>query len=343
MKKDIPIFVTGGTGFVGSYILQKLLHQGYRNVKALRRENSPRTMVSSFKDQVAWVEGDVLDVSFLSEHLNGTEWVFHAAAVVSMDFRDYKEMIKTNVEGTANMVNCSLAAGVRKFLHVSSIAALGNPNPGERMVDESTVLEKSGQCDGYAISKYRSEREVWRAIAEGLNAIIVNPSIVLGSGTWKKGSASIFRRIYHGLKFYPTGSSGFVDVRDVARFSVQLMEENIHSERFILSGENWSFQDLLNTIARNFKKKAPNIQINSYIAIMAVLKEWLASRITGSPQQATRTSIKIVQNEIEYDNRKSVDLLNIEYTPIDRTIAETVAQFMQTVPKGLSTARLPPL
>ena len=343
MNKDIPIFITGGTGFIGSYLIRELLSQGYRNISAIRRSTSHRAMVASFEDQVRWIEGDILDVSLLSDCLINVDWVFHAAALVSMDPRDYNKMLKTNIEGTANMVNCSMAAGVDKFLHISSIAALGKPEAGKKWVGEANVWEKSSQTDGYAISKYKAEKEVWRAMAEGLKAVVVNPSIVLGSGIWKKGSANIFYRIYRGLKFYPTGSSGFVDVRDVARFSVQFMQHKVHGERFILNGENRTFLDLLNTVAQNFKRKGPNIAINPFTGFIAVSKEWLFSRLTGTRQQATWSTLKSIQRDVEYCNRKSREYLNADYTSINRTISETVKQFQQLVHEGLPPAMLPPL
>ncbi|MBK8704119.1 MAG: NAD-dependent epimerase/dehydratase family protein [Saprospiraceae bacterium] len=187
MRNATPdILVTGGTGFIGSYLLRYLVQNGYTRIRALRRPNSKMDMVAEIQDKIEWVECDLLDVLGLEEAMEGIRYVYHCAALVSMNRRDAQRLIEVNREGTANMVNWSLEKGVEKFLHVSSIAAIGH-NKHAEFIDENCHWERSGKLSYYALSKYQAEQEVWRGVAEGLNAVVVNPSVVLGSGRWKEG------------------------------------------------------------------------------------------------------------------------------------------------------------
>jgi len=239
MQKDIPIFVSGGTGFLGSYLLRYLIQKDYTNIFALKRSDSSMALVASVQDKIKWIEGDILDVVLLEEIMEQVKLVYHCAAMVSFDPKDYNQLMQVNVEGTANMVNAALAAGVDKFLHVSSIAALGR-NKNNSQVDEDSKWQRNKFNTNYSISKYLSEQEVWRGIHEGLNATIINPSTILGSGFWEKGTGQLFTQVMQGLKFYPQGTTGFVDVRDVARLMIIMMESETLSERVLANGDNLS-------------------------------------------------------------------------------------------------------
>ncbi|MCB0663136.1 MAG: NAD-dependent epimerase/dehydratase family protein, partial [Saprospiraceae bacterium] len=258
MEKDAPILVTGGTGFVGSYLLRYLVEKGYSNVFALKRETSPMDMVAPVQDKIKWLTGDLLDVPFLEEALEGKSYVFHCAAVVSFKIGESDEMIRINEEGTANIVNVSNFHGIKKLVHVSSIAALGRPKDGA-WINEKTSWETSKLNTNYAISKFLSELQVWRGIAEGLTAAIVNPSLILGGGFWDKGTAQMFPTLDKELPFYTPGGSGVVDVRDVAKFMILLMESEEHSKRFLLNSENVTYLELFSKIANQIGKKAPSI------------------------------------------------------------------------------------
>jgi nucleoside-diphosphate-sugar epimerase len=235
------ILITGATGLVGSHLTFDLVSKGWQ-VMALKRPDSDLTMIRNvfrlYSDEpevlfsrINWVEGDLMDVYLLEDSLQEGDDVYHCAALVSFLPGDRKKLMRVNTEGTANLVNAALEKKVRKLCYVSSIAALGRPEHQDDVIDERLVWKTSRNNSNYAVSKYGGEREVWRGIAEGLNSVIVNPGIILGVAGPTQGSSRIFNVVWEGLKFYPTGKNGFVDVRDVARAMLQLMESNISNEK----------------------------------------------------------------------------------------------------------------
>ncbi|MFY8013363.1 MAG: NAD-dependent epimerase/dehydratase family protein, partial [Saprospiraceae bacterium] len=232
-NKSKRILVTGGTGFLGSYLLRFLVQHGYTNIRAIKRKNSSLDLVGDIANQIDWVEGELTDWFFLSDCFEDIDWVFHVAALVSFDARDYKEMQLINVRVTADLVNLSLDNHIQKFCFVSSIAALGRSKVGETL-DESAVWKHSPYNSRYGMSKFLGEQEVWRGMAEGLSAVIVNPGMILGSGRWNEGTSRFFSLIDSGFPFIPNGAATWVDVRDVVSAMYQLMISDIHSQRFIL-------------------------------------------------------------------------------------------------------------
>lgn len=290
-------------------------------------------LVAEVAHQIEWVEGDILDIFALEEAMEGAQQVYHCAAVVSYSPQDTKMIHQVNVDGTTNVVNAALDMGVEKLVHVSSIAALGR-TPKTISLDEAAEWHSNNSNTRYAISKYHAEMEVWRGIAEGLNAAIVNPSIILGSGFWDKGPANFFKKVWNGLRFYPPGTSGFVDVRDVARFTVQLMESNISAQRFILNADNWKYERLFSTIAEMLDKKPPNIKANAFLRSLAWRIEWLKSKISGKRPIITRETANNSAKTIFYKNEKSLSTFNFQYMPLEKTIAETARQFQAATEKN---------
>ena len=331
--KDKQIFVTGGTGFVGSYLLRYLVQQGYTKIRACHRATSRMDMVAEVADAIEWVEGDILDVLFLEEVMADVDLVYHSAAVVSFDPRFRKQLYAINQEGTANMVNVALHCGVEKFLHVSSIAVFGK-REAEGMVTEKSKWERNPANSDYTISKYMAEQEVWRGIAEGLPAVMVNPSVIMGSGFWDAGPARFFTQVWNGLKFWPSGMTGFVDVRDVARYMILLMESDVVSERYILNGENWAFKTIFDTIADLLKVKKPSIRVTPFLATMAWRIEWLRSRLTGKQPMVTKATADSAMRTYRFDNQKSLGLFDFQYTPIADTLRDSAAQFLEGEKEG---------
>ena len=205
------IFVTGGTGFVGAYLLRYLVAKGDQQITALKRPNSPMHLVKAINDQINWVEGDILDVPFLEEAMKGIDQVYHCAALISFAPQDEERMMKINGEGTANIVNIALYNGVKKLVYMSSIAAIGKEKD-KKQVTEVTTWKEDKRTSNYGKSKYAAEMEVWRGIAEGLNAAILNPSLIIGSGFWDRGTGEIFRLYANGFPFYSSGVGGLVAV-----------------------------------------------------------------------------------------------------------------------------------
>lgn len=338
--KDKQILVTGGTGFLGSYLLRYLVREGYTRIRATRRKHSRMDLVAEVADRVEWVETDVLDTLGLEDAMQDVAQVYHGAAIVSFDPRDVDEMRRINVDGTANVVNAALHANVEKLVHVSSIAAIGRTKQS-KIITEKTKWERSKLNSEYGISKYLAEQEVWRGAAEGLNIAIVNPSVILGSGRWDEGPLKFFKLVHRQYPFYTTGTSGFVDVRDVARFMLLLMESDISRERFILNAENLTFQTLMNEIAQQLGKKPPSIKVTPFTQQVVWRLEWLRSRLFGAKPLITREVAQRATASLFYENDKSLSVFDFEYTPIRQTIAETAAQFSEAAQADFKTMYLP--
>jgi len=321
------VFVTGGTGFVGAYVIKELVNKGY-SVRAIRRSNKlPFYIPSSILEKVDWVDGDVLDVVALGEKMKGTRAVIHSAGMVSFNPGDRNQLLKINAEGTANVVNAALENEVPRFLHVSSVAALGRTRSNS-IVNETKQWSDSDLNTNYGLSKYRAELEVWRGIAEGLSAVIVNPSTVLGYGDWHSSSTAIFKNAYNGFNWYSNGINGFVDVEDLARAIVLLMESNIHGERFIVSSENWPFRKLFNTIADQFGKKHPSREATNFLSGLAWRLEKLKSLITGKPPLLTRETAKIALSKTTFDNSKLLNALpGFQFTSLEESVRKACEKY----------------
>ncbi len=339
MTNNRKVLLTGATGFIGAYVLRLLLQRGYP-VRALRRHTSPSDLVRDVADQVEWVEGDITDLFALEEAYQGITHVCHCAALVSFRTSDERRMMRVNVEGTANMVNFALDAGVQHFVHVSSIAALGRA-ANRPQLDETCTWVDSPTNTRYAVSKYLSEQEVWRAHAEGLPAVIVNPSMVLGSGFWHVGTGRIFQQIYRGMKLYPMGQNGFVDVRDVAQFIVLMLERGIQGERYILSAQDVLFRDLFFQIADALGVRRPFIRVTPLLAEIGWRVEWLKSQLLRTDPLLTRDSARASMGRFSYSNKKSLSIGGFTYRPLEQTIRETAVQFLEAARDGFSPRVLP--
>lgn len=335
------VFVTGATGFVGAYLLRQLVERGYQ-VRALHRRSSRTDLIIGVQQQVEWVEGDIMNLHLLEEQMQGMEEVYHAAALVSFDPKDKDKMFSINGEGTANVVNAALHCGISKLLHVSSIAALGR-RPFQTDIDERIQWENNKLNSSYAISKFRGENEVWRGIEEGLSAVIVNPSVVLGAGFWNKGTSKFFPRVWKGQHFYPRGATGFVDVRDVARASIALMESEQVNERFILNAENWTYQQLLNTIADALGKKRPGRKAGPLLMALAWRWEALRSRLLRKKPLLTRETARTSSSTFRYHSDKIKEAIGYRFHPVAQTIAETAELYKLAAESHLDYGLLRPL
>ncbi|MEO0041854.1 MAG: hypothetical protein RL329_1302 [Bacteroidota bacterium] len=338
------IFVTGATGFVGSYLIRTLLQQGYKNIYALKRADSPLDLLQNIENQIHFVTGDILNTPFLEDAFKNMDFVFHCAAMVSFDNRDTEAMYEVNEIGTANVVNVCLAIGVKKLIHVSSVAAIGRDENNPNYTEKSS-WQRSKWNTHYAISKYMAEQEVWRGVAEGLTVAIVNPSIILGSQFWHQGTGRMFRQVWDGLKFYTGGITGFVDVRDVARFMILLMEnqdKNIDNQRFILSSENLPYKNVFEQIASGLQKAPPSIQANAFLRGLAWRMDWLKSRLTGERTLITKATAMTANKISYYDNQKSKQCFtDFRYTPIAPVIRDSCEQFLNCQKTGQRAASLP--
>lgn len=323
------VLVTGGTGFLGGYILLQLLEKGYA-VKALRRSaNLPTHIQSHLLEKVEWIDGDILDVVSLQEAMESVDYIIHSAAVVSFAKKDKQRMMKINVEGTANVVNMALDSNVKKLVYISSVAALGRTLHGET-VNEEKKWEENKLTTSYAKSKNKAEMEVWRGMAEGLDAVIVNPSTILGFGDWNTGSSAIFKNVYKEFPWYSKGMNGFVDVEDVAKAAILLMESDITEQRYIINGDNWTFKQLLDTIAQALGKKPPHKEATPFIAGLAWRMAWLKAKLTGGKAFLTRESARVAQSNTSFTNSKILNALpGFNFTPLAQTIANAGKKYLQ--------------
>jgi len=319
------ILVTGATGFLGSELIRQLLFKG-EQVRAIMRDTSVIPSLLKNEKKIEWFKADILDYFALNDAMEGISKVYHCAAFISFDPADNKKMKKVNVEGTVNVLNASIEKNISRFLHVSSVAALGENNKDE-LITEKDQWEYTPDCSVYSISKYESEMEVFRATAEGLNTIIVNPSIIIGKNAGKQGSGALFETIQKGLKYYPGGSFGYVDVEDVAKAMILLMDSDISDERFIINAENWSYHDLFTEIALNFKKVPPEIALKPWMVQLAYMGTRIIATFTGKKFNLTKDTANSAFKKRKYSNNKIKKTLNLEFKSIKDSIGEICRDF----------------
>jgi len=326
------VLVTGGTGFLGSYIIKELVERNYP-VRAIRRTTSkiPFYIPAKIFQQVQWIEGDILDPVSLDEAMEGADAVIHSAAIISFAKADKKKMYHVNVQGTANVVNAAIEKNISRLVHISSVAALGRSKLGGH-VNEERKWQENTMNTPYAISKYKAEMEVWRGIAEGLNGVIISPSTILGYGDWNTSSCRIFKTIYNEFPWYSTGINGFVDIEDVARTTVLLMQSDIKEQRFIANGDNWSFQQLFNTIADGFGKKHPHRKASPLLGSLGWRIEKFKTLFSGEGSLLTRESAKVAQRRTYFENDKLLKAFpQFSFTPLQESIQKTCKKYLHAI------------
>jgi nucleoside-diphosphate-sugar epimerase len=318
------ILVTGATGFLGSELAKQLAEQG-NHIRCVRRPSAiPPAFLWVYSDMIQWVVADIMDAFEMEDVLEGVTQVYHCAAWVSLRQKDKDPMIHTNVTSTAILVNLCLERNIR-LLHTSSVAAVGTALPGE-LTTENHHLEETAENDGYAISKLESEMEVWRGVSEGLSAVIVNPSLILGPSAGTKGTGMIFETVRKGLKYYTEGGGGFVDVGDVVNCMILLMNSGIEGERYIISAENRYYKDITTKIAEGFGLEPPATLARPWMMGLAWRWAALVGGLTGKAPSIDKTSAEAANKVIRFDNSKIKKAIGIEFRPIDETIAEVCAK-----------------
>ncbi len=321
------ILVTGGAGLVGKELLRQLLADGQK-VRAIYNKTSLPFLDDSNLQQC---QCNILDPTGLEEAMQDVTQVYHCAAIVTFNPSRKKELFKVNIEGTTNVVNAALNTGVKKLLYVSSVAALGRLRENVIVTENMKWTEETNNSN-YGQSKYLAELEVWRGIGEGLDAVIVNPVIILGDGDWNAGSSQIFKSMYDEFPWFTEGVTGFVDVRDVAKSMIELMQSDISSERFIISAENRCYRDVFNLIAKGFGKKLPHKEVTPLIAKFVWRLEALKSRFTGKDPLVTKETAVTAMAKVNFDNSKLKKFLPLfQYRKIEDTIKDTCAAMKQKI------------
>jgi dihydroflavonol-4-reductase len=328
------ILVTGGTGLLGSHLLFQLTQSDNVPINAIYRNESRITQVKKLFEfyggdnaqaqflKINWIKSDILDIPSLDEAMIGVETVYHCAALVSFDRKDFDQLMKVNREGTFNVVNACLSAEVKTLCHVSSTAAIGGV--ADSITSETTKWKISPRTSGYSISKYSAEKEVWRGVEEGLPCVIVNPSVIFGAGDWNESSMAIFKTAKKGMKFYTPGQNGFVDARDVAECMIRLVQSEQRNERYLCVGFNLPFADVFGMIAEKFNKPRPSIQTPRWLAEIAWRISVLSAKITGRKPVLTKESVRNAYAFMTYDNSKLTNALNFTFRTAEDTIQNAI-------------------
>ena len=332
------ILVTGGTGLVGSHLLKQLI-KGEESIRAIYRDEKSLSKIKHFfilfniswndvLKKVEWVQSDLLNPAVLEDAFIGVDYVYHCAAMVSFNKRDKKQMLKVNIEGTSNVVNLSLDYNVKKLCYVSSTAAIGNTTNGDDRTEKND-WQNDGTFSNYSISKYFAEMEVWRGSEEGLDVVVVNPSIIIGAGDWNSSSSNLFLKVWKGLRFYTIGINGFVYVNDVVKAMTELMNSDIKNERYLVISENLTFQTLFNYISEFLNKPYPSVLVKKWMTSVIYGVESIKSFLFKSDPLVTKESAESAMRITKYSNQKIKKDLKFEFTPIKTAVKETAALFLK--------------
>lgn len=331
------ILVTGGTGLVGSHLLVRLAQENepiraiYRTLESIEKTKKVFSYYTNLSkgvfSNIEWVQADITGVPSMIPAFKGVKKVYHCAAVISFDPTAYRTMRKVNIHGTAIIANLAIDAKVEKLCFVSSIATIGD-DPKKEFANEENDWGGNEKNNGYAITKYGAETEVWRASQEGVDVVIVNPGVILGSGFWDSGSGKMFTQIHEGFQFYSEGVTGFIGVKDVVGCMVQLMQSNCKNERFILVSENKSFKEVLFSIAEAFGKKKPTRCVQPWQASLLWRWEWLVSKTTSRKIRMSKYTAKTLFRKTYYSSEKCKKQLKVTFENIDAVIHQVKNDFL---------------
>jgi dihydroflavonol-4-reductase len=320
------ILITGATGLVGSHLALHLLENNenvraiYRHPTAIQKTKSLFELYNKghLFEKINWVQGDITDIPSLTIAFQDIDYVYHCAALISFDPKDEKLLRKTNIEGTANVVNFCLATNVKKLCHISSIAALGDLAAHETIITEETEWNPEKPHSDYAISKYGAEIEIWRGQQEGLEAVIVSPGVILGPGFWDSGSGILFSKVKNGIFFYTKGSTGFIAVNDVVKIISQLMKSKISGERFIAVAEIISFESILKIIAKSLQVNSPSIYAKPWLTEISWRIDWIAANIFLRKRKLSKYMARTLHASSTISNEKIKTALDYKFQDIEK-------------------------
>ena len=318
--------ITGCNGLVGSHTARLILQNGGQ-VSAIKRANSDLSLLADIQDHIEWHEADILDVVALDKAIEGVDYVIHAAAMISFSPSQKNMMRKVNVEGTANVVNACIDHQVKKLCYVSSVGAIGRPLK-KNYLDESQKWEESPLNSHYGFTKYLGEQEVFRGMAEGLDVVVVNPSIILGAGDWGKSSTQLFKYVWDKKKYYPRGAINYVDVRDVAKAIHGLTLSEKNGERYILCAGNSMYVDFFSKIAKVFNRVIPYKIVTPFMGEFAWRAAKLKAWFTGSEPLITKETVRSSAANITFNGQKITQEIDFQYRTLDDSI-EWICTFFQ--------------
>lgn len=327
------VLITGTTGLVGSHLALHLLENNesiraiYRNPTAIQKTKSVFELYNKgfLFEKIDWVQADITDIPSLTIAFQDVDYVYHCAALISFDPKDEKLLRKTNIEGTANVVNFCLATNVKKLCHISSIAALGDLAANETIITEETEWNPEKPHSDYAISKYGAEIEIWRGQQEGLEVVIISPGVILGPGFWDSGSGTLFSKVKKGLLFYTKGSTGFIAVNDVVKIMSQLMKSKISGERFIAVAKIISFESILQIIAKSLHANPPSIYAKPWLTEISWRIDWIASNIFLRKRKLSKSMAITLHATNSISNGKIKTALDFHFQDIEESCTEISA------------------
>ena len=344
------ILVTGATGFLGVHLLMELSEKAQAPIKAIYRDEikkeeafqvflkyNPNTDAANKWHQINWIKADITDVPSLEKAFTNVSQVYHCAGFISFNPKEFNLLKKINIEGTANVVNLALAHNIDSFCHVSSIATL-NLNPGEKTYTEESQWNPEFNNSDYAISKFGGEMEVWRGIQEGLNAVIVNPGVILGSGFFNTGSGEIIKKTAKGIPFFTSGGTGFISVTDCAQIMIQLVTQRQFNERFILISSNESHQKIIRTAAQYLNVKAPKKQIAKKWLVLISKIENALSFISNYKANIPISIVDDLYTISEYSNNKVKTALNWNFEELESTLKKAALNYQSSLESSSKTS-----
>jgi len=329
------ILVTGGTGLVGAHLLYHLLKNDekirviYRSkdkIESVKKVFSYYTDDVTLIDKIDWFKADITEVPAMIPAFVGVKKVYHCAAFISFNPKDYIEMRKINIHGTAIIVNLSIDAKIDKLCFVGSIASVGE-SINDQLITEENEWNKELDNSGYSITKFGAEMEVWRASQEGVEVVIVNPGVILGSGFWQSGSGKLFSQVYNGFKYFTEGITGFVGVKDVVKTMILLTESTIKNQRFILVSENKTYKDVLFAIADGFGKKRPSKKIKPWQTTILWRFSAFVAKISGVQPLLSKYSARSAHSVSKYSSQKIKEALNYQFEKVDTVIKDVCKNY----------------
>lgn len=330
------VLVTGGTGLVGSHLLLNLAMSNTK-VRAIYRTSSKLEKVKKifsycvanpldYYNKIEWVKGDILDIPSLEVAFEGIDFVYHTAALISFEPNDFSVLEKTNVEGTANIVNLCIDFKVKKLCYVSTIGAIGRSLNGNKATEGNEWTPQ--HTNVYALTKHAAEMEVWRGSQENLSVVIINPGVILGPGFWETGSGKFFTTAKKGYAFYPPGGTGFIAIGDVIKIMYELMASNIEGERYITVANNESYAYILEKIAKGLGKRPPHKKLAYWQLNIGIFLEHVRHILTGKKRTITKNTIYSLKHRDEYNNQKIKEALDFEFEPLNETISSCCDKFI---------------
>ncbi|OUR94665.1 NAD-dependent epimerase [Flavobacteriales bacterium 34_180_T64] len=332
------ILVTGGTGLVGSHLLYKLLSSNESVTAIYRRKHKLEAVKHVFSyyskdanvlfNKINWVEADITNITDLEVAFKNITHVYHCAAFVSFEPDKYHQLRQINIQGTANIVNLCISNAIEKLCYVSSVAAIGHNENSNKLINESTSWNPEDDNSVYAITKYGAEMEVWRGTQEGVNAVIINPGIILGPGFWRgAGSCSLIKKVYSGFNYYTLGVTGYVDVWDVVEIMQLLMKNPIKNQRYILVSDNLSFKTFQEKVAIALGVKPGKKEASTLHLEIGWRLDWLRHKLLGKRRLFVKQVAKTARTSNFYDSSKLINELDYNFNSIDNSIQKVCTYF----------------